>query len=123
LTLSRYLEGHKAVKQVFYPQLESSPFAELGRRLLPCGAGALLSFELGGGKPALDAMVGKLKLVRLMPSLGHVATTLSHPATTSHRGLTPEERAAIGISDGLVRCSVGLEHVDDLIADFEQAIS
>jgi cystathionine gamma-synthase len=122
LTLARYLDGHKAVKQVFYPQLESSPFAERARRLLPCGAGALLSFELAAGKLALEAMVAKLKVVRLMPSLGHVATTLSHPATTSHRGLTPEERAAIGISDGLVRCSVGLEHADDLVADFEQAL-
>jgi cystathionine beta-lyase/cystathionine gamma-synthase len=67
-------------------------------------------------------MVRRLKIVRLMPSLGHVATTLSHPASTSHRGLSPDERARSGISDGLVRCSVGLEHADDLIGDFEQAL-
>src|SRR2546421_4297645 len=122
LALARYLEGHAAVRRVCYPELESSPFAERARRLLPCGAGALLSFELAGGKSALDAMVAKLTTVRLMPSLGHVATTLSHPASTSHRGLTAGERAAVGISDGLMRCSVGLEHPDDLVADFQQAL-
>src|SRR5437868_2282298 len=122
LALARYLEGHAAVKRVCYPQLETSPFSDRARRLLPCGAGARLSFELAGGKLALDAMVAKPATVRLMPSLGHVATTLSHPASTSHRGLTAEERAAVGISDGLMRCSAGLEHPDDLVADFEQAL-
>jgi cystathionine beta-lyase/cystathionine gamma-synthase len=68
-------------------------------------------------------MVRRLRLVRLMPSLGNVATTISHPASTSHRGLTADERARSGISDGLVRCSVGLEHPDDLLADFEEALS
>ena len=58
-----------------------------------------------------------------MPSLGHVATTLSHPASTSHRGLSAEERARFGISEGLLRCSVGLERLEDLLADFEQALA
>lgn len=123
LRLARYLEQHPSVSAVFYPELESSPFCGRARRLLPQGAGALLSFEVRGGRAALDAMVTRLKLVRLMPSLGHVATTLSHPATTSHRALTPAERAQAGISDGLMRCSVGLEHPDDLLADFDQALS
>jgi cystathionine gamma-synthase len=123
LTLARFLEGHKAVSRVFYPELEKSPFCSRARRLLPSGAGALLSFELAGGRPAIDAMLARLKLARLMPSLGHVATTLSHPASTSHRGLTPGERAKVGISDGLMRCSVGLEHADDLLGDFDQALS
>jgi cystathionine beta-lyase/cystathionine gamma-synthase len=83
----------------------------------------LLSFELAGGKPALESMLSRLKLVRLMPSLGNVATTLSHPASTSHRGLDPTERTRAGISDGLTRCSVGLEHPDDLLEDFRQALS
>jgi cystathionine beta-lyase/cystathionine gamma-synthase len=122
LRLARFLEKHPAVSAVFYPELESSPFCARARKLLPAGAGALLSFELKGGRKAIDEMIGRLELVRLMPSLGHVATTLSHPASTSHRGLMPEERAAIGISDGLIRCSVGLEHPDDLIADFQQAL-
>jgi cystathionine beta-lyase/cystathionine gamma-synthase len=123
LRLAQYLEGHRAISRVNYPALESSPFNARALRLLPAGAGALLSFELAGGKTALETMIRRLRLVRLMPSLGNVATTISHPASTSHRGLTADERARSGISDGLVRCSVGLEHPDDLLADFEEALS
>jgi cystathionine beta-lyase/cystathionine gamma-synthase len=123
LRLAQYLERHKAITRVNYPELEGSPFHARAQRLLPAGAGALLSFELAGGKTAIESMVRRLRLVRLMPSLGNVATTMSHPASTSHRGLSADERARSGISDGLVRCSVGLEHPDDLVADFEQALS
>lgn len=123
LRLAEYLGRHKAVARVNYPGLANSPFRARAQRLLPAGAGALLSFELAGGKPALESMVRRLRFVRLMPSLGNVATTISHPASTSHRGLTADERARSGISDGLVRCSVGLEHPDDLLADFEAALA
>ena len=123
LQLARFFEDHSAVSRVHYPELESSPFCARARRYLPAGAGALLSFELAGGKPALESMLRQLRLVRLMPSLGNVITTLSHPASTSHRGLDPTERAKAGISDGLVRCSVGLEHPDDLLEDFQQALT
>jgi cystathionine beta-lyase/cystathionine gamma-synthase len=123
LALARFLEGHAAVKSVNYPELDQSPFRARARRLLPGGAGALLSFELAGGKPALESMLSRLQLVRLMPSLGNVAPTLSHPASTSHRGLDPTERARAGISDGLMRCSVGLEHPDDLLEDFQRALT
>ena len=122
LRLARFLEKHPAVSRVNYPLLESSQFCGRARQLLPAGAGALLSFELAGGRPALEAMIPKLSLVKLMPSLGHVATTLSHPASTSHRGLDAAERSRAGISDGLVRCSVGLEHPDDLLEDFQRAL-
>jgi cystathionine beta-lyase/cystathionine gamma-synthase len=123
LALARFLEGNAAVSRVNYPELSQSPFCARARKLLPGGAGALLSFELSGGRPALESMLSRLQLVRLMPSLGNVATTLSHPASTSHRGLDPTERARAGISDGLVRCSVGLEHPDDLLEDFQQALT
>jgi len=123
LRLAQYLERHRAVSRVHYPALESSPFCARARRLLPAGAGALLSFELVGGKAALESMIERLRLVRVMPSLGNVATTISHPASTSHRGLDAGERAAAGISDALVRCSVGIEHPDDLLADFEAALA
>jgi methionine-gamma-lyase len=123
LRLAQYVERHRAVSRVNYPALESSPFCARTRTLLPAGAGALLSFELAGGKPALESMIHRLRLVRLMPSLGNVATTISHPASTSHRGLDPAERTRAGISDALVRCSVGIEHPDDLLADFEAALS
>jgi cystathionine beta-lyase/cystathionine gamma-synthase len=108
---------------VYYPGLASSPFCQRAKRLLPQGAGALLSFELQGGLPGVERMLSRLKLIRLMPSLGHVATTLSHPASTSHRGLSPEERRRVGIADGLVRCSVGLERIDDLTADLERGLA
>src|SRR6195256_913555 len=123
LRLAQYLEQHRAISRVNYPALESSPFNARARRLLPAGAGALLSFELAGGKPALESMIRRLRLVRLMPSLGNVATTISHPASTSHRGLDAAERTRAGISEALVRCSVGIEHPDDLIADFENALT
>src|SRR5438876_2464447 len=123
LALARFLERHQAVRQVNYPELEGSPFCARARELLPAGAGALLSFELEGGRAALEKMIGRLKLVRLMPSLGNVATTLSHPASTSHRGLTADERGRAGISDGLIRCSIGLEHPDDLLEEFQRALT
>jgi cystathionine gamma-synthase len=123
LAMARFLESRRAVSRVHYPGLASSPFCQRAKPLLPQGAGALLSFELQGGLPAVERMVSRLKLIRLMPSLGHVATTLSHPASTSHRSLSPQERRQVGIEDGLVRCSVGLERIDDLMADLEQALS
>jgi methionine-gamma-lyase len=123
LRLAQYLERNKASARVNYPELGNSPYRARAQRLLPSGAGALLSFELAGGKPAIESMVRRLRLVRLMPSLGNVATTISHPASTSHRGLTADERARSGITESLVRCSVGLEHPDDLLADFEEALS
>jgi cystathionine beta-lyase/cystathionine gamma-synthase len=123
LGLAQFLERHSEVARVHYPALDSSPFRERARRLLPSGAGALLSFDLRGGKAAVARMVGGLRTVRLMPSLGHVATTISHPASTSHRGLDPAERERAGIGEGLVRCSVGLEHLDDLIEDFQRTLT
>jgi len=111
------------VAAVHYPELTTSPFCARARRLLPDGAGALLSFDLAGGKPAVDRMVKRLRMVRLMPSLGNVSTTISHPASTSHRGLDATARSRAGIGDGLVRCSVGLEAIDDITADFDQALA
>src|ERR1700682_5480068 len=123
LLLARFLEGQAAVSRVNYPELDTSPFRGGARNVAPGGAGALFSFELAGGKAALESMLSRLQLVRLMPSLGNVATTLSHPASTSHRGLDPTERAKAGIKDGLTRCSVGLEHPDDLLEDFQRALT
>src|ERR1700682_843668 len=123
LALARFFQGHSAVSRVNYPELDTSPFCARARKLLPGGAGALFSFELAGGKAALESMLSRLQLVRLMPSLGNVATTLSHPASTSHRGLAPTERARAGIKDGLGRCSGGVGHPDDLLEDFQRALS
>jgi cystathionine beta-lyase/cystathionine gamma-synthase len=84
--------------------------------------GAMLSFELGAGAPAVERFMARARLVELAPSFGDVATTWSYPSRTSHRGLPEEEQAAMGIGAGLVRLSVGLEDPEDLIADLEQAL-
>lgn len=122
LALARFLERHPAVERVHYPMLDSSPFSERTRRLMPAGAGALFSFELRGGRPAVGRLVKRLRLIALMPSLGNVSTTVSYPVATSHRGLSPEELLRAGITPGLVRCSAGLERIDDLVADLEGAL-
>ncbi len=122
LALARFLERHPAVERVHYPALESSPFSERTHRLMPSGAGALFSFELRGGRAAVDRLVKRLKLIKLMASLGNVSTTISYPIATSHRGLAPEELSRAGITPGLVRCSAGLERIDDLVADMEGAL-
>jgi cystathionine beta-lyase/cystathionine gamma-synthase len=83
----------------------------------------MLSVDLRGGEAAVDALLRGLRLVRLAPSLGDVATTASHPARTSHRGLTPHERDAMGITGGLLRVSAGIEAIADLLADFDQALA
>jgi cystathionine gamma-synthase len=107
------------VKQVRYPGLESHPQHRLAQRLLRRGFGAMLAFEVAGDPAEL---VRRLRLVRFVASFGGVTTTVSHPGTTSHRGLTPEQRLAAAIPDGMLRLSVGIEAASDLIADFEQAL-
>ena len=120
LRLARFLEGHDAVGSVSYPWLESHPQHDLARRQMSAG-GVMVTFELAGGLDAGRAFCESVQLARLALSLGGPETLVSHPATiVAH--LTPEERAAIGIADGLVRLSVGLEHGDDLEADLAQAL-
>jgi len=122
LTLARRLEQHPAVARVFYPMLESSPDHARARALL-AGGGGMLSFELTGGLAAAERMLGRLRLPIQAPSLGGPETLITRPAVTSHAGLDPEERRRMGISDGLVRLSVGIEAIEDLIEDFERALA
>ena len=110
------------VHSVHYPGLHGADEENRAERLLPRGRGPMLSVELEGGFDAVDAFVHRLTGVRLAPSLGDVATTISHPALTSHRGLTPERRASLGITDGLIRISTGVESVDDLQREFDTAL-
>lgn len=122
LEVARFLSDQPAVKQVFYPGLPGHPQHSLASRLLNGGFGSMVSFELSGGGEAASAFVKSVKLVRFAPSLGDTRTTLSHPARTSHRSLSPEERQAAGIGDGLVRLSCGIEAASDIIGDMEQAL-
>ena len=114
--LAEVLAGHPAVLAVRYPGLD-----EVGRRQMRAGGG-MLAFELRGGAEAVPRVLDRLRIWQLIPSLGGVESGVGVPALTSHRQLSPEERAELGIGDGLVRLSVGIEDADDLLADLEQAL-
>lgn len=123
LALAERLARHAGVAQVFYPGLEAHPGHALARRQMSLGFGPLVAFEVRGGAPAAAATVDALGLVQHAPSFGGVESLVSLPAMTSHVHLTPADRARAGIPDGLVRLSVGIEDVDDLWADLDQAIA
>jgi cystathionine beta-lyase/cystathionine gamma-synthase len=121
LELARMLKCHPKVSMVNYPGLETHPDHARARELLD-GFGGMLSFELAGGVRAADAFINAAKLPISAPSLGGVESLVTRPATTSHAGMSREDRARIGIGDGLIRLSVGLEATEDLAADLEQAL-
>ncbi|WP_395103413.1 trans-sulfuration enzyme family protein [Actinomadura sp. SCN-SB] len=123
LDLATRLAAHPSVAHVSYPGLPRHPQHELAKRLLPDGAGGVLSFELRGGREAGRVFTDSVRLLSLAPSLGDVSTLVMHPASTSHRQLDAAALAAAGIGEGTVRIAVGLEHPDDLWADIEQAIA
>jgi cystathionine beta-lyase/cystathionine gamma-synthase len=121
LRIARFLEGHRAVECVHYAGLESHPRHARARSLF-AGFGGVLSFELKGPASRADEFAARVRIPIVAPSLGGVHTLLTRPATTSHAGLSPEERARLGISDGLLRLSVGIESTDDLLEDLERAL-
>ena len=116
------LDGHPAVRVVHYPGLESHPGHALAARQQH-GFGAMLSVELDGGEAAVRAFVDGLRYFTLAESLGGVESLVAHPATMTHAAMSAEARAAAGIGDGLLRLSVGIEHVDDLLADLSDALA
>lgn len=123
LAVARFLETHPEVSWVAYPGLESHASYELAQKYLPRGAGAILSFGLKRGAEAGPKFIDRLELFSLLANVGDAKSLVIHPATTTHQQLTPEEQRAAGVSPELVRLSVGLEDVDDLIADLDQALS
>lgn len=122
LAVARHFEGHPALEAVRYPFLPSHPQAALARRQMAMGGG-IVTLTVRGGMDGARRVVDGVRLLSLSANLGDTRTILTHPASTTHSKLTPAERAAVGIGDGLLRLSVGLEHVDDLIADLEQALA
>ncbi|MGD1993666.1 MAG: aminotransferase class I/II-fold pyridoxal phosphate-dependent enzyme [Anaerolineae bacterium] len=122
LDLARFLADHPAVAHVNYPGLESHAGHQRAAALFD-GFGGMLSFELRGGLTAARRVLQRVSLSFVAPSLGGVESLITRPATTSHASLTPAERAAQGVSDSLVRVSVGIEATEDLIADFDQALN
>ena len=123
LTLARWLETHPAVEKVNYPGLESSPHYTLAKKYLPKGAGGVLSFVLKAEKNKAAKLVEHLELVSHLANMGDAKTLIIQPSTTTHAQLSDEAQLAAGVEPGLFRVSVGIEHIDDIIYDFEQAFS
>ncbi len=120
--VARFLEGRAGIRRVLYPGLDSHPQADLARRQMS-GPGSIVAIELDGGKARAFRVLKALKLIDISNNLGDAKSLVTHPATTTHQRLPPEERATLGISDGLIRLSVGLEDVEDLKEDLAQALT
>jgi O-succinylhomoserine sulfhydrylase len=121
MKLAVMLEKHKEIKWVRYPFLPSHPQYRIAKKQMKLG-GSMVTFELKGGLKRAHRFIDALRLVSISSNLGDTRTIITHPSTTTHSKLSPEERKLSGITDGMLRISVGLEHIDDLVADFEQAI-
>lgn len=121
LKIARFLEGHPAIERVNYPGLESHPAHSRARDLFD-GFSGMLSFEIKGGVDAAEKFMTKARLPIVAPSLGGVETLITRPATTSHSGMSREDRKRLGITDSLIRMSVGIEATDEIIEDFDQAL-
>jgi O-succinylhomoserine sulfhydrylase len=122
LRIARHIEAHQRVIGVRYPWLPSHPQFELARRQMH-GGGTVVTFEIEGGRDQAFAVLDRLELIDISNNLGDAKSLVTHPATTTHRRLGPDVRKLMGITDGVIRISVGLEDVDDLIADIDQAMT
>lgn len=122
LQLAKWLEKQPGIEHVFYPGLTSHPQHVLARKQMT-GFGAIVSFELKGGKTSAWKVIDATKMLSITANLGDTRTTITHPATTTHGRLTPEQRTDAGIGDGLVRLAVGLEHPDDIKADIQHGLA
>ncbi len=121
LAIAEFLESHDRVHRVKYPFLASHPAAEIAKRQMEAG-GSVVAFDVKGGLEAGRKFFDSIEWLSLSANLGDTRTIVTHPASTTHSKLSPEDRAESGITDGLVRISVGLEYVDDIIADIDQAL-
>lgn len=123
LALAEHLQGHEKVEWVNYPGLESSHTHELAKKYLKKGFGSLLTFGVKGGLEAGRKFIESVKLASFLANIGDARTLVIHPASTTHSQLNPEELKSTGVTEELVRVSVGLEHIDDIKADFDQALN
>jgi len=121
LALAKWLESQKCVEKVNYPGLDNNPYNSLAKKYLPKGAGGVLSFVLKAEKSKAVKLVEHLELVSHLANVGDAKTLIIQPSTTTHAQLSAEDQIAAGVEPGLFRVSVGLEHIDDIIYDFEQA--
>ena len=123
LAVARHLEKHPAIAWVNYPGLESNPYHSLARKYLPDGVGGVVSFGTRGGREAATRFMDGLQLAAIVTHVADARTCVLHPASTTHRQLSDDQLRAAGISADLVRLSVGIEHVDDILADLDQALA
>jgi O-acetylhomoserine (thiol)-lyase len=123
LKLATWLEKHKAVSWVNYPGLKSHPDHELAKKYLPKGQGAILGFGIKGGKAAGAKFIDSVKLASHLANILDSKTLVIHPASTTHQQLTEEQQISTGVTADYIRVSVGTEHIDDIVADFDQALS
>ncbi|MBT3305887.1 MAG: O-acetylhomoserine/O-acetylserine sulfhydrylase, partial [Alphaproteobacteria bacterium] len=120
--VAAFLEGHKAVAWVSYAGLKSSPYHKLAKKYLPKGAGSVFTFGLKGGYEAGIKLVESVNLFSHLANVGDTRSLILHPASTTHRQLTDEQRDAAGAGPDVIRVSIGLETADDLIADLDQGL-
>jgi O-acetylhomoserine (thiol)-lyase len=123
LKVAEFLKTHPKVSWVSYPGLPEHPHHELARKYLQNGFGAILTFGVKGGIEAGKKLINSVRLISLLANIGDAKTLIIHPASTTHQQLTPEERLTTGVTDDLVRLSVGLEHIDDILEDLDQALA
>jgi len=122
LAVAKHLAGHPGVEWVNYPGLDSSAYHERAKKYLPNGAGALVTFGIKGGYEAGKKFINSLKLFSLLANIGDAKSLVIHPASTTHQQLSVEEQASTGVTPGLVRLSVGIEDIRDIIADLDQGL-
>lgn len=122
MTVAEFLQQHPAVERVYYPGLSAHPGHDVAARQMRGGFGGILAFEVKGGFDAGKKVINSVELAKVAVSLGDCETLIEHPASMTHSPYTPEERAAAGIPEGLIRLAVGLENVEDIIADLKQAL-
>jgi O-acetylhomoserine/O-acetylserine sulfhydrylase len=122
LEIARRLDRHPAVKAVHYPGLPSSPYHDLANKYLKNGYGGVLSFEVIGGREGAHRLINALTLISHLANVGDAKTLIIHPAGTTHEQLSPEEQASSGVKPGVLRLSLGIEHLEDIWSDLEQAL-
>jgi O-acetylhomoserine (thiol)-lyase len=123
LAVAKYLQGHSEVDWVLYPGLDNHPTHDLARKYLRGGYGALVGFGIKGGLEPAKRFINNLKLLSHLANIGDSRSLAIHPASTTHSQLTPEEQASAGVTPDFVRLSVGIEHIDDILADLDQAFN
>jgi O-acetylhomoserine (thiol)-lyase len=123
MELAKWLQKHPKVQSVDYAGLPESPYHNLAKKYLRNGFGGVLSFLVKGGKEPADRVINNLKLISHLANVGDAKTLIIHPASTTHQQLTDEEQQSAGVIPGQLRISVGIEHIDDIKADLDQALN